>query len=85
MPQKTRREKIEAAQRRQYRLIMRSEPVTQHVGSETPVVTPTFEQTETVSPMARYLIGDLRKSILLILAIFALEFFLYFVRIGNHI
>ena len=87
MPQKTRREKQEASSRRQFRIIMH-EHVSPHViEAQKTAVTESITQHKKSdideSPaLKNYLISDLRKSLLLITGIFALEILLYFVRIG---
>ncbi len=81
MPQRTRKEKETASERRQYRIIMRDQAPapTPHPTPEQPQITqPPRED----APIKKYLLADLRKSLFIITAIFALEILLYFVSIG---
>ena len=88
MPQKTRKEKILAAHRKQYRII--EPPVTY---SDTKVFTKsgTAAKTLSVSPqllteenqIRKHFIIDLKKSLLIIGFVFALEFFFYFATMSN--
>ncbi len=90
MPKKTRKEKILSQIRKQNRQKMQthvSEPdddLTQKK-VESSVFTPAVKQSGPETAIEKYFLNDLRKSLLITGAIFALEIFFYFATMNNYL
>lgn len=84
MPKKTRKEKILSAERKKTRLLQQiSQPITPVVISSSPKIQkPVLDETET--GMKTFFIKDLKKSLLLVGLIIALEIIIYFGTINNY-
>lgn len=82
MPQKTRKEKIAASIRREYKL--REVPPRQEPVQTASTSNDTYAITEEDTTIRTYFIHDLRKSLILIGTIFTLEFLLYYATINNY-
>jgi hypothetical protein len=82
MPQRSRKEKIAAQQRKALRYTVTETaptPETHKIDVKREKIVVTSEDVETKT----YFLKDLRKSLIFIVCIFGLEFFLHFVRISS--
>lgn len=92
MAQKTRKEKIASAARKQQRLqyTYTTAPALTKPEAQTPTVTrPSVKReyalTEEEKQLKVFFYADLRKSLILIAVIFTLEFILYYATINNYL
>ena len=90
MPKKTRKEKIQSQQRKQIKKItpVSTAPQQKQITHEELKISknPPLENlsNEEIN-IRKFFVSDLRKSLLIIGAIFALEFFLYFATMNNYL
>lgn len=90
MPKKTRKEKIESQKRKE---IKKTSPVLEtspkkEIIREEPKISQTplaINLTQEENTIRKYFEHDLRKSLLIIGVIFALEFFFYFATMNNYL
>jgi hypothetical protein len=94
MPQKTRKEKVAAQERKRYQYTIlesvpkKSDSVTTTLPTEKQKISEPVKHLVSLNQedesIKKYFLQDFKKSLLLIVAVLALEIFLYFARI-NHI
>ena len=91
MPKKTRKEKIRAKHHRHVFKTTSVETESTHTVVEKKslesesITAPTFQLTAEEKSITQYFKTDLRKSLIIIASIFALEFFFYFATMNNYL